>query len=197
MMRLAFEENREKYKITFVLLLVASACLLTYYFHVVLETEEVFTHFFYIPIILAALWWKRKGLFVALFLAVFLISSSFFLRAEEVTANDYLRAGMFIVISFIVGQLREFIFRAEQASKNALDERKKAEQILRESEEQYRTIIPEKQLRERIIGKNLSLKMTWREWENIMPCEEIIPMPPPATMRFVELIIGAIAKISF
>ena len=36
-------------------ILLAVACFLTYYFHVVLEVGTVFTHFFYIPIILASL----------------------------------------------------------------------------------------------------------------------------------------------
>jgi PAS domain S-box-containing protein len=167
MMRLKFAENREKYKITFMLVLVASACLLTYYFHVVLKTAEVFTHFFYIPIILASLWWKRKGFVVALFLAAFLIFSNLFFRAEEVTVNDYLRAGMFILISFIVGQLQEHISRAEQKSKKDFDERKKAEQALRESEKQYRTIFETTGTATMIVEEDGVISMVSSEFEKI------------------------------
>ncbi len=56
-------------------ILLGIACFLTYYFHVVVGTGTVFTHLFYIPIILASLWWKRKGLFVAVFLAAVLMLS--------------------------------------------------------------------------------------------------------------------------
>lgn len=117
MMRMKFAEKREHYRIAFMAILLAGSCFLTYYFHAVLKTGSVFTHFFYIPIILASLWWKRKGIVVALFLAAFLIFSGFFFRAGVVTVNDYLRASMFIVIAFVVAQLREYIAKAERESK--------------------------------------------------------------------------------
>lgn len=107
-------EQKEKYKIIVMLILLAGACFLTYYFHAILETGMVFTHFFYIPVILAALWWRRKGLVVAVFLAALLILSNIFVRAGMVTANDYLRAFMFIVIAFVVAALSEQIAKAHE-----------------------------------------------------------------------------------
>jgi len=169
------EMKNEKYRIAFMAILLIGSCLLTYYFHVVLNTGKVFTHFFYLPIILASLWWKRKGFVVALFLAAFLIFSNFFFRAEEVTVNDYLRAGMFILISVIVGQLQEHISRAEQKSKRSLDERKKAEQALRESEEQYRTIFETTGTATMIVEEDGVISMVSSEFEKIFgyPREEI------------------------
>jgi len=119
MMRMKFAERREHYRIALMAILVAGSCFLTYYFHVVLKTGTVFTHFFYIPIILASLWWKRKGLIVALFLAVLLIFSRVLLREDVIAFNDYLRAFMFVVISFVVAQLREHSAKAERESKRA------------------------------------------------------------------------------
>ena len=107
-------EQKEKYKIVVMLILLASACYLTYYFHVVRETGTIFTHYFYIPIILAALWWRRKGLVVAIFLAALLIFSNIFVRVEVVTANDYFRALMFIVIAFVAATLSERIAKAQE-----------------------------------------------------------------------------------
>ena len=107
-------EQKEKYKIIVMLILLAGACFLTYYFHAILETGMVFTHFFYIPVILAALWWRRKGLVVAIFLAALLIFSHIFVRADMVSANDYLRAFMFIVIAFVVAALSERIAKAHE-----------------------------------------------------------------------------------
>jgi PAS domain S-box-containing protein len=167
MIRTRLEEGREQYRIAFMTILLIGSCLLTYYFHTVLKTGTVFTHFFYIPIILSSLWWKRKGLIVALFLAAFLIFSDLFLRAEVVTVNDYLRAGMFIVISFIVSQLQEHISRAEQKSKKALAERMKAEQALRESEEKYRTIFETTGTATMIVEGNRVISMVSTEFEKI------------------------------
>ena len=55
----AFEGRKQR--IALVAALTGVCCYLTYYFHVVLGIGTVFTHFFYVPIILASLWWKRKG----------------------------------------------------------------------------------------------------------------------------------------
>ncbi len=108
-----FEGREEKYKVTVMAVLLAAACLLTYYFHVVLGIGTFFTHLFYIPIILAALWWRKKGLVVPIFLAGFLIYSHIFLRLDVETAYDYLRAIMFMAVAFVVATLSEQIAKAE------------------------------------------------------------------------------------
>ena len=107
-------ESRKNYRILVMAILLAGICFLTYYFHAILKTGRVFTHFFYIPIILAALWWRRKGLTVAVFLAGLLILSHIFVRGETVTTNDYLRALMFIVIASVVATLSVMIAKAQQ-----------------------------------------------------------------------------------
>ncbi len=106
-------EQKEGYKIIVMLVLLAGACALTYYFHAILDYGRVFTHFFYIPIILAALWWRRKGMVVAIFLAILLIFSNIFVRAPPVAPDDYLRAVMFIVIAGVVAMVSEMIGRVE------------------------------------------------------------------------------------
>ena len=121
-MGIKFEGRGEKYRIAVMAILLAACCFLTYYFHAALGLGTVFTHFFYIPIILASLWWKRKGLVVAIFLAVVLISSYIFLRLEAVIINDYFRAGMFIVIAVVVAMLSEQIAKAEGTIKRAYAE---------------------------------------------------------------------------
>lgn len=117
-----FEGRGEKFKITLMAILVAYACFLTYYFHVVLKTGGIFTHFFYIPIIVASLWWKRKGLVVALFLAAFLVFSDIFFQVKMVTLDDYLRAPMFIVIGFVVALLSEHLSKVERGIKRTFSE---------------------------------------------------------------------------
>jgi len=117
-----FSDKREKLKIMLMGILVAYACLLTYYFHAVRKTGSFFTHFFYIPIIVSALWWKRKGLVVALFLAAFLIASDYFFQVKMLTADDYPRAAMFIIISFVVALLSENLSKIELGIKRTFSE---------------------------------------------------------------------------
>ncbi|MGB2727490.1 MAG: PAS domain S-box protein [Halobacteriota archaeon] len=106
------KEQKERDKIIVMAFLLGICCALTYYFHAILGTGEIFTHFFYVPIILACIWWRRKGLLVAIFLAALLIFSHIFVREPPVTANDYIRAPMFIAIALVVATLSEVIAKA-------------------------------------------------------------------------------------
>ena len=100
-MKIKFEFKKEKIKILIMAILLAGACFLTYYFHIVVRKGTVFTHLFYIPIILSALWWKRKGLIIAIFLVALLIFSHFLLRTDVETINDLFRAPMFILVAVV------------------------------------------------------------------------------------------------
>ena len=113
--------EKQSQKIALIAALLAVCCFLAYYFHAVLGICTVFTHFFYVPIILASLWWKRKGLAVALFFALLLIFSHYFLQDGAVTANDYFRALMFVVIGFVVALLSERIANREEALQETSD----------------------------------------------------------------------------
>ena len=113
-MEIKVEGQKEKQKITLIAVLLAGSCFLTYYFHQFLQTGTVFTHFFYIPIILASLRWKRKGVAVALFLALFLLFSGTILREYVLTANDYLRTCMFVAIGVAVALLSERIAKTQE-----------------------------------------------------------------------------------
>lgn len=102
------------FKITVMAILLVGACLLTYYFHVVLKTCIIFTHYFYIPIITASLWWKRRGIIVAIFLSVMLISTHIYFIPEVTALDDYLRSLILIAISIVVAILSEQIARKEE-----------------------------------------------------------------------------------
>src|SRR4030067_3674401 len=102
-------ELKEKNKILIMVFMLAIASFITYYFLGVLRIANVFTHFFYIPIILAALWWKRKGMVVAIFLVTLLLLSNIFIKNETPTYDAALRGFMFMVIAFLVVLLNEKI----------------------------------------------------------------------------------------
>jgi len=117
MMEIEFKRKEKKYRIPLMVVLLTASCFLTYYFHALLRITIVFTHFFYIPVILACLWWKIRGLLVAIFLAVLLIFSFTFVRQEMGTVDDYLRASMFIIIASVVAALAKKIARTEEKTK--------------------------------------------------------------------------------
>jgi len=110
----SIDKIKEKFRILTIVILLGISCFLTYYFHIVLKTGVVFSHFFYIPIIFACIWWKRKGLPVAIFLAVLLIFSHVFLRKDAITINDYLRVIMLVVIAYVVVTLSERISKSQE-----------------------------------------------------------------------------------
>ncbi len=126
-MKIDLFEIKEKYKIILMIALLALASFLTYYFHAVLKISIVFTHFFYIPIILSALWWKRKGFVVALFLVVLIISSDLFIKKIFPTYDEIIRSIMFMIISVFVIMLSEIIERNQEIS--------------RENDEKFRLVV--------------------------------------------------------
>ena len=115
-MRTITEGQKQKYKILIMAILLAGACLLTYYFHTVLEIASVFTHLFYIPIILACVWWEKKGLAVPIFLAALLSISYVFIKNDSVTVFDHLRSLMFLSIGFVTATLSEKTAKEQKKS---------------------------------------------------------------------------------
>lgn len=104
---------KNAYKVAFMIVLLIAAAILTYYNHTAGKVV-VFTHLFYIPIILAAIWWGKKGMLVPIFLAIILVAShSLFLRDAPFT-DDVIRAVMFIVMGGVVGWLMDSLKKLEE-----------------------------------------------------------------------------------
>ena len=159
-MKEAFEKQPNRYKLTAVVLLVSVAIFLTYYFHVILGSGKVFTHFFYVPIFLSALWWKRKGLIVAVLLALLLVLSHDHLRGA-LNPNDYVRALMFICVSYVVALLSENLERSKKA--------------VRASKEIYETIFETTGTATIILEADTTISLANRQFEHLSgyPNEEI------------------------
>lgn len=103
----------EKIRILIMLAILVACSILTYYFQFVLHIGSVFTHLFYIPIFLAAIWWKRWGMIVPVGLAVLLIlSHSLSGYLNYPITDDYLRAFMFVFVGLIVTILSERISKS-------------------------------------------------------------------------------------
>ncbi len=111
----------ETIRIFIVGILLGVSIVLTYYFHAVLSIGAVFSHFFYIPIILAALWWGRKGIGVALFLGGLVVASHLLIRTDVGTFNDYGRALMFVVVAIVIAWLSERLKRQQKDTERERD----------------------------------------------------------------------------
>jgi len=113
-MKLKQIEVKEKNKILIMVVLLAICCAITYYFHIILGIFTVFSHFFYLPIVLAATWWRRKGLVVTLFLSFLLIFSHLDLRMGAAISNDLFRIPIFIITGCVVAILSESSLKASR-----------------------------------------------------------------------------------
>jgi hypothetical protein len=88
--------------------------ILTYYCHSILKTGVIFTHLFYVPIVMGSICWGRKGILVAFIFGLMLLTShAIFLKGVRFS-EDVVRAGMFIVIGGVVGWLMEDIKKVRE-----------------------------------------------------------------------------------
>ncbi|MFH0994497.1 MAG: ATP-binding protein [Pseudomonadota bacterium] len=170
--------------------LIAGAIALTFYFHGLIETSAVFTHLFYIPIILSTLWWKVRGLITPILMATVLILSHWIFRPVAPFAHDLLRAVMFMLVAVVVIRLSVRISRTETELRNhrdhleelvsertfqltsandlltyEIDARKSVADNLRESEETYRLLA--ETAREIIITSDMGGKLTYINSEGL------------------------------
>ena len=127
------QNETEKLRLGLVAVLWIGVAGAVYYFHAVLGTGAVVAHLFYLPVILACIWWGRKGLLLALLSIMVLITSRLLFRTETPLANDLLRAFLLFSIAAAIAEL------SERVSKS-LRLRTAAEKELRESEEKFKTI---------------------------------------------------------
>jgi uncharacterized membrane protein len=97
--------------------LLMGVIALTTYGHGMVGTNVIFTHLFYIPIVLAGLWWQRKGIWIALVLAVYLLVSHLLFLKGVPIYDDLIRAAMFLVIGVVVAFLSEGINKADEILK--------------------------------------------------------------------------------
>ncbi len=119
-------DQKKDCKLFLILVLIGICCFISIYFHL-LGICIIYTHLFYVPIILAGIWWRRKGLVVAIFLAVILIIIHLLTMGMEDIVPEFSRTLIFIVIALVTAILSERIAKTEE--------------VLRESEERYRYVV--------------------------------------------------------
>jgi signal transduction histidine kinase len=103
------------------------------YCRLVLHTAVVSTHFVYLSIVLAALWWGRRGLWVAALLALTVGMTAALSPIEEPVSLDMLRILSFSVVAVCVAVVSEKTEAARAAERQARRGLEEAQQRLVES----------------------------------------------------------------
>lgn len=104
---------RDDWKIASVLVLSGLAITLTVYFHVILDSQYVFTHFNYVPIILATYLYGRRGMAVPITLVAILLVTDLIPLGESFLFEDLVRSLIMILVGFVIASMREASKRKE------------------------------------------------------------------------------------
>ena len=115
-------------RVVVVALLVLGCGALGAYFHLVLQTDIVYTHVAYVPIVLAGMWWGRRGVWVAGLLGAIVFSFHLIgITDGPAIWHDAARIALFGVVVVSIGELSE--------------KAKGIQKALRQSEAKHRLII--------------------------------------------------------
>jgi signal transduction histidine kinase len=113
-------------KILSLIIFILLALLLEYVVHYSLKISYVYTHLFYLIIILAAIWYKRHAVYLAIFFGILHVVVYYF-NQETLAPEPVFRAIMLCIIALIAGSVVECMthFRDELALQNKELERTK------------------------------------------------------------------------
>jgi len=95
-----------KKRIIILLIILLGTVAVSLYINLIMGQDIIYTHIFYLPIILAGLWYYRKALYIALFLGLIHISINVFAEGTEIF-SAIMRAVAFCIIALVVGLLSE------------------------------------------------------------------------------------------
>jgi HEAT repeat protein len=109
------------YKPIILILAVIVSVLLELIVHYYFGVTIVYTHFFYIVIVVAGLWYHRKAVYIAIILGSIHVFIEYLQGADLI--GVLIRAGMFILVAFITGYLAETMEKENNALANYLAER--------------------------------------------------------------------------
>lgn len=109
--------------------------ILNYYCHFILKIEILYSHFFYIPIILASLWWHRKGFIIAIVIGIIYLSFHFYAPFSNLSwyyMNHIIRVLLLCIVSIVIGEISYRRIKAENEIKKNARELEKALASLKE-----------------------------------------------------------------
>ncbi|MCX5835354.1 MAG: hypothetical protein NTV99_12785 [Deltaproteobacteria bacterium] len=112
----------EKFKSSIMAFLLFAAGAMVFYYHALLKTDVSYSYAFYIPIVLAAIWWGRKGISIAVALGVYLMFSSYLFMNNAPLMEDVARTVIFVAVAAVISLLSEGLQRVEVAYTNGKKE---------------------------------------------------------------------------
>lgn len=98
--------GRDRFLKSLFLALALLVCAFSAFMFVHYGIDNIYTHLFYIPIVMAAVWYHRQALYVAGGLGALHISCDSVLN-HQVTVSSFLMTGMFLIVAVVVGLLSE------------------------------------------------------------------------------------------
>jgi HEAT repeat protein len=100
------------YKLLVLVVLVAISLLLELIVHWYFDIEVVYSHFFYIPVVLAGIWYGTRGALVAVVLGAALLAGTYFSNGV-IDFGSVIRALMFVLVALVIGVVSD-LMRREQ-----------------------------------------------------------------------------------
>ena len=102
----------DDYKLPVLVVLIVISLLLELVIHWYFGIDVVYSHFFYIPVVLAGIWYGVRGVPVAVLLGGVLIAGTY-ASTGAVDSGSLLRALMFVVVAVVIGAVSD-LMRREQ-----------------------------------------------------------------------------------
>ena len=101
-------KGEEVLKILIMMFLVSFSIFLTSLYKIELSQYPFYTHFLYLPAVLAAFWWGRKGLLVPLFLIFsFILISITISYTREDFFSSVVESAILLIVAVVVSILTE------------------------------------------------------------------------------------------
>lgn len=97
--------GKDVLRIALVAAMSAASLALIFCFHFLRHSDVLFTHFFYLPVVLAALWWDWKGFPIAVFLSVTLVASHLMSGLEVSLWVEWARCASVLLVGAVVAGL--------------------------------------------------------------------------------------------
>ncbi|MDD1706235.1 MAG: HEAT repeat domain-containing protein [Methanoregulaceae archaeon] len=106
-------EKFNDYRIPVLVILIAVSLFLEIFVHWYLGISVVYSHFFYIPVVLAAVWFGKRAVIVALILGVAHLAGTYY-STGFVDSGAAIRALMFVVIALVIGIISDHMKKEQE-----------------------------------------------------------------------------------
>ena len=105
------------YKVLILISTVLACTILAFFVGFIKDETIVYTHFFYIPILLAGVWYQKKTVYIALFLSFLYILVTLFSPQAELSVHVFERSAIFVAVAYVIGVVSEKRAKGEEKLK--------------------------------------------------------------------------------